>query len=122
MRSFFGFTFFNILYFFKYSCTNIFHRRSLYTFYNELGMAWSTMRIDWRMNEVSVIHSCIVNLYGGKWLDHVDSGIDEFSLCDEAITLTNADMKHTFEIWIAIQTLSNKNIIFTVAITLFSSH
>ena len=30
---FFGFTFSNILYFFKYSCTNIFHRRSLYTFY-----------------------------------------------------------------------------------------
>ena len=31
--SFFGFTFLNILYFFKLSCTNIFHRRSLYTFY-----------------------------------------------------------------------------------------
>ena len=30
---FFGFTFLNILYFFKYSWTNIFHRRSLYTFY-----------------------------------------------------------------------------------------
>ena len=29
IRSFFGFTFLNILYFFKYSCTNIFHRRSL---------------------------------------------------------------------------------------------
>ena len=26
--------FLNILYFFKYSCTNIFHRRSLYTFYS----------------------------------------------------------------------------------------
>ena len=33
IRSFFGFTFLNILYFFKYSCTNIFHRCSLYTFY-----------------------------------------------------------------------------------------
>ena len=33
IRSFFGFTFLNILYFFKYSCTNSFHRRSLYTFY-----------------------------------------------------------------------------------------
>ena len=33
IRSFFGFTFLNILYFFKYSCTNVFHRRSLYTFY-----------------------------------------------------------------------------------------
>ena len=34
IRSFFGFTFWNILYFFKYSCTNIFHRRSLYTSYH----------------------------------------------------------------------------------------
>ena len=33
IRSFFGFTFSNILYFFKYSCTNIFHRRNRYTFY-----------------------------------------------------------------------------------------
>ena len=32
-RSFFGFTFLNCLYFFKYSCTNIFHRRSRFTFY-----------------------------------------------------------------------------------------
>ena len=38
IRSFFGFTFLNILYFFKYSSTNIFHRRSLYTFY----MVWLT--------------------------------------------------------------------------------
>ena len=35
IRSFFGFAFLNILFFFfKYSCTNIFHRRSLYTFYS----------------------------------------------------------------------------------------
>ena len=33
IRSFFGFTFLNILYVFKYSCTYIFHRPSLYTFY-----------------------------------------------------------------------------------------
>ena len=37
IRSFFGFTFLKILYFFKYSCTNIFYRRSLYTFYTN---AW----------------------------------------------------------------------------------
>ena len=37
IRSFFGFTVLNILYFFKYSCTNIFHRGSLYTFYQEWG-------------------------------------------------------------------------------------
>ena len=30
-------------YFFKYSCTNIFHRRSLYTFYEEsISMPWPT--------------------------------------------------------------------------------
>ena len=32
MRSLVGFTFLNILYFFKYSCTNIVHRHSLYIF------------------------------------------------------------------------------------------
>ena len=32
---FFSFTFLNIIYFVKYSCTNIFHRRSLYTFYKK---------------------------------------------------------------------------------------
>ena len=43
IRSFFGFTFLNILYFFKYSCTNIFHRRSLYTFYSiELSALWQS--------------------------------------------------------------------------------
>ena len=36
IRSFFGFNFLNILFLFKYPCTNIFHRRSLYTFY----MTW----------------------------------------------------------------------------------
>ena len=35
IRSFFGFNFLNILYFFKYCYTNIFHRRSLYTFYSQ---------------------------------------------------------------------------------------
>ena len=34
IRAFFSFTFLNILYFFKYSCTKIFHRCSLYTFYS----------------------------------------------------------------------------------------
>ena len=35
IRSFFGFTFLNIIYFFKYPCTNIFHRRNFYTFYDQ---------------------------------------------------------------------------------------
>ena len=38
IRSFFAFTFLNILYFFKYSSTNIFYRRNLYTCY----MVWLT--------------------------------------------------------------------------------
>ena len=33
IRSFFGFTFLNCLYFFKYSSTNTFQRHSFYTFY-----------------------------------------------------------------------------------------
>ena len=37
IRSFFGLTFLNILYFFKYSYTNIFHIRGLYTFYSNVG-------------------------------------------------------------------------------------
>ena len=43
IRSFFGFTFLNILYFFKYSCTNIVHRRSLYTlfYYVFVGAPWT---------------------------------------------------------------------------------
>ena len=45
IRSFFGFTFLNILYFFKYSCTNIFHRRSLYTVYNV--MKWKHFPRYW---------------------------------------------------------------------------
>ena len=36
IRSFFGFSFLNILYFFKYSCSNISHIRSLYTFYSTI--------------------------------------------------------------------------------------
>ena len=37
VKSFFGFIFLNILDFFlKYFCTNIFYRRSLYTFYGNM--------------------------------------------------------------------------------------
>ena len=49
IRSFFGFTFLNILYFFKYSCTNIFHRRSLSTFYYmicKLIVLWEIWNCD----------------------------------------------------------------------------
>ena len=44
IKSFFGFTFLNILYFFKYSCTSIFHRRSLYTFYILSSLCKTTHR------------------------------------------------------------------------------
>ena len=50
IRSFFGFTFLNIPYFFKYSCINIFHRRSLYTFYLRVpGLQMKCPRItNWK--------------------------------------------------------------------------
>ena len=45
ITSFFGFTFLNIPYFFKYSCTNIFHRRSLYTFYQKQDISFRDMSL-----------------------------------------------------------------------------
>ena len=49
IKSFFGFTFLNILYFFKYSCTDIFHRCSLYTFYfnTSLSCQWCRREGTW---------------------------------------------------------------------------
>ena len=44
IRSFFGLNFLNILYFFKYSCTNIFHRRSLYTLHS--SARWPVLKHD----------------------------------------------------------------------------
>ena len=57
IRSFFGFTFLNILYFFKYSCTNIFHRRSLYTFYwcRQWLAAWRYQAITWTIVDFPLI-------------------------------------------------------------------
>ena len=57
IRSFFGFTFLNILYFFKYSCTNIFHRRSLYTFYwcRQWLAAWRHQAITWTIVDFPLI-------------------------------------------------------------------
>ena len=43
--------FLNIIYFFKYSCTNIFHRRSLCTFYTEID--YSIMK-RWLSDEVFI--------------------------------------------------------------------
>ena len=53
IRSFFGFTFLYILYFFKYYCTNIFHRRSLYTFYWSLHYFSTTQTTIWSAAKVS---------------------------------------------------------------------
>ena len=44
IKSFFGFTFWNILNFFKYACTSISHRRSLYTFYILSSLCKTTHR------------------------------------------------------------------------------
>ena len=46
IRSIFGFTFLNILYFSMHFCTNIFHKRSLYTFY-AFNEVLSTKNISW---------------------------------------------------------------------------
>ena len=45
IRSVFGFTFLDILYFLKYICTNIFHRRSLYTFCISIGLEGVSKKI-----------------------------------------------------------------------------
>ena len=49
-------SFLNIIYFFKYSCTNIFHRRSLYTFYHMWIQAGVTVRkrLRWVMTSVTL--------------------------------------------------------------------
>ena len=59
IRSFFGFTFLNILYFFKYSCTNIFHRRSLYTFYyNYVSGVLCWIESGGLLSKFAVSHFC----------------------------------------------------------------
>ena len=59
IRSFFAFTFLNIIYFFKSSCTNIFHRRSLYTFY------WRRCWISGQ-SMLGEVHHC-----DESWVQHV---------------------------------------------------
>ena len=49
---FFNFYFLNILYFFKYSCTNIFHRCSLYTLYMYHTVRLVTIAIDDRSHHI----------------------------------------------------------------------
>ena len=56
IRSFFGITFLNILYFFKYSCTNIFHRRSLYTFY---GIVYRRICVLRGPTELMAVRLCL---------------------------------------------------------------
>ena len=55
IRSFFGFTFLNILYFFKYTCTNISHRRSLYTFYLKSLHAKNNLQYPQRLPTVCCV-------------------------------------------------------------------
>ena len=53
IRSFFGFTFLIILYFFKYSCTNIFHRCSLYTLHSTWRISFFS-RLIWTILRVPI--------------------------------------------------------------------
>ena len=77
IRSFFGLTFLNVLYFFKYSCTNIFHRHSLYTFYfygmlriyfQEICIIMEQL-LGWYLGDKSKHWNKpnITNLLGDKW-------------------------------------------------------
>ena len=73
IRSFFGFTFLNILYFFKYSCTNIFHRRSLYTFYKDSHYKYKTIvRPSYLYYGNSYTGKTAFLYWNGPWLYVVD--------------------------------------------------
>ena len=65
--SFFGFIFTSWIFFifFKYSCTNIFHRRSLYTFHDDV-IKWEHFPRNWPF--VREIHRSPVNFpHKGQW-------------------------------------------------------
>ena len=58
--------FLNILYFFKYSCTNIFHRHSLCTFYSK----WKYLRYSYKMTHTwwyALYKSCLLNPLSAKF-------------------------------------------------------
>ena len=58
----FGFTFLNILYFFKYFCTNIFHRRSLYTFYLEINTEMNVHILQRYVDNCCIVRFFNINL------------------------------------------------------------
>ena len=76
--------FLNNLYFFKYSCTNIFHRRSLCTFYWD-GYVWFSQRndwnwLDWRDMKTTIFGWIMINKYGNFVLQDVSKSISHL-LC-----------------------------------------
>ena len=53
--------FLKILYIFKYTCTNIFHRRSLYTFYNMAWIFWILSASNIEKHVIFFRFNCIHN-------------------------------------------------------------
>ena len=76
IRSFFGFAFLNILYFFKYSCTNIFHGRSLYTFYEQAVHEYMASLVSCFMNRQTFVVSfevlCFIHTHL-PWLNEIQA-------------------------------------------------
>ena len=62
--------FLNILYFFKYSCTNIFHRRSLCTFYCNYSNQYLQMLFITRIQQVSPSNFVLRRLFARTWWRH----------------------------------------------------
>ena len=85
IRSFLGFTFLNILYVFKYSCTNIFHRRSLYTFYYQYWSPHKKMR--WPGGSLI----CIIVIYYREDGRKIETGSCPFSITVVCLITTLQD-------------------------------
>ena len=130
IRSFFGFTFLNILYFYKYSCTSIFHRRSLYTFCRNVPLYDNTflhLVYFCDSNSVSFLPSTLVPplsidvvlILSNIILDRVTSAPDciqlrtWLSLCRQIPwSLTEHTQEKSMFLWLSIMmTSSNGNIL-----------
>ena len=92
IRSFFGFTFLNILYFFKYSCTNIFHRRSLYTFYSIRMRVRCIFVCDGNKRIYQSLTTTLSLVCGTEattmWLEGIDVNWTPFILSDDAVLIS----------------------------------
>ena len=109
IRSFFGFTFLNILNFFKYSCTNIFHRRSLrslYTFYYECILFAATHKMTWynvhsSVHGNTIIHdNTIIHYYQPRWIYILLLlKFGTVGILDQLLCLTYSAGLHWIETW-----------------------